>query len=129
MIYESIRVFRLYCGFTCENIALATGIPLYRYKNIETGKVEPTDEEIEKLAKLYNISGNELKCGIVDDNKFQLRQSIDDNIFENKEMRQIAKMTVTGLSDAEKKLIMLIRSKEMPKLLIEKLIDCIVSEE
>ena len=41
-----------------------TGIPIIRLSQLENGKFNPTDEEIEKLVEYYNLDINEIKEGL-----------------------------------------------------------------
>lgn len=126
MTNENIRICRLYCGFSYEDTAAAVKIPLNRYKNIELGNAEPADDEIEKIARLYNVSADELKNGFREDDKFRLVQEVDENFFESEDLREAVKLAVTFLSAEEKKLIMLIRSSENPEDVLEKFIGEII---
>ena len=112
MVHESIRIFRLYCELTPEMISEATGIPVSRYKKIELGEIEPSEKDVEKLAKLFNIEVDDLLGGITDSAKYLIRQSVDDNIFVSEEMKNDIKLLVTNLSPKEKRLILLIRGSD-----------------
>ena len=128
MVYESIRLFRLYCELTPEMIASVTGIPVSRYKKIETGKVEPDEKEIAALARIFNIDEKDLAGGLTNSSKYIIRQNFDDNIFVSDEIKEKVKIAITDLTSKEKELILLIRNSdnneanldELMKIILEK---------
>lgn len=122
MTNENIRICRLYCGLSYETAAEAVGIAVDRYKNIETGKAEPTETELEKIAKIYNVYSASLQNDFNEGENFRLKQDVDTNLFASEELREAVRLNVTALSAMEKKLIMLLRSKENSEAEIEKII-------
>lgn len=112
MVHESIRIFRLYCELTPEMISEVTGIPVSRYKKIELGEIEPSENDAEKLAKLFNVEVDDLLSGITNSSKYLVRQDIDDNLFVSEELKNDIKLLITNLSAKEKRLILLIRNSD-----------------
>ena len=128
MLHESIRLFRLYCELTPEMISSITGIPLARYKKIELGKVEPDENEMAKLAKIFNIDIKELEGGLIESAKYVMRQNFDDNMFISEEIKERVKITITDLTQKEKELILLIRNSDNNEANIEELIQIILQK-
>ena len=128
MLHESIRLFRLYCELTPEMISSITGIPLARYKKIELGKVDPDENEMAKLAKIFNIDVKELEGGLIESAKYVMRQNFDDNMFVSEEIKERVKITITDLTQKEKELILLIRNSDDNEANIEELIQIILKK-
>lgn len=59
--HEIFKALRLACSYTKEYVAATTGIPVKRYRNIENGKIQMTDDEFDKLVRLYNTNKETLE--------------------------------------------------------------------
>lgn len=128
MVYESIRLFRLYCELTPEMIASVTGIPVSRYKKIELGKIEPDAKEIAALARIFNVEEKDLMGGLTNSSKYIIRQNFDDNIFVSDEIKEKVKITITDLTSKEKELILLIRNSDNNEANLDELIKIILEK-
>jgi transcriptional regulator with XRE-family HTH domain len=64
---QKIKEFRIEKGFSQEQIAKVIGVSRPTYTAIEAGKQELSAEEIQKIAKFYSISVDELLSGEISD--------------------------------------------------------------
>ncbi len=63
-IADNIRIKRLERGYKQEVLALECNMTQANISHIEKGKVKPTDEGIEKIAKVLGTTPEELKYGV-----------------------------------------------------------------
>lgn len=63
-IANNIKTKRLELGYKQEVLALECNMSQANISHIENGKVKPTDEGIEKIAKVLGTTPEELKYGI-----------------------------------------------------------------
>ena len=64
---QKIKEFRIEKGFSQEQISKVIGVSRPTYTAIEAGKQELSAEEIQKIAKFYSISVDELLSGEISD--------------------------------------------------------------
>ena len=107
---ETFRIFRLYCQFSIEDVASFTKIKKKRLIEIETGRAEPTDAEISKLAAIYNVNPERMKHGLDDYFSTIIRQPIDASFYKTELEKEIMKVSITSLTEAERNIIMLLRT-------------------
>ena len=128
MIMGMVKVLRMYMGAAAEVIADAAGISIARYIDIENGYTEPASAEITKLAAVFGMDEDVLTGKSDIGKELMFRQPLDESVFATEELREMMKLRMTELSDAEKRLILLIRASEDSSVLLEKVMD-IVSED
>ncbi len=63
-IADNIRTKRLEQGYKQEVLALECNMTQANISHIETGKVKPPDEGLEKIAKVLGTTPEELKYGV-----------------------------------------------------------------
>lgn len=64
---EKIKEFRIERGFSQEQVAKVIGVSRPTYNAIEAGKQELSAEEIQKLAKFYSMSVDDILSGMTPD--------------------------------------------------------------
>jgi transcriptional regulator with XRE-family HTH domain len=62
---NKLRLLRLKCNLTQENVAFELGISQKAYSKIENGQVRLTQDKVTTLSKVFNVSTSEL-CNFCD---------------------------------------------------------------
>lgn len=126
---EMYRLYRLYCQFSVEDVARVTKIRKNRLTEIETGKAEPTEVELEKLAALYNISLDRMKLGFNDNFTTIIKQPADYSFYNSDSERDFVIMSITSLTEDEKNLIMMYRTSDNKDKKYKQIIDLFIEDE
>lgn len=126
---EMYRLYRLYCQFSVEDVARVTKIRKNRLTEIETGKAEPTEVELEKLAALYNISLDRMKLGFNDNFTTIIKQPADASFYNSDSERDFVIMSITSLTEDEKNLIMMYRTSDNKDKKYKQIIDLFIEDE
>ena len=58
---ESLKFFRYLRGKSQFQLSLETSIPSYRLSRLENGKVEPSTDELSRLAQALGVSPEQLQ--------------------------------------------------------------------
>ena len=84
---KQLKTIRKQSGLTLETVSKKTGINYTILSRIEKDERKPTDEQIEKLSKLYGVSKNLVRTEIIS-NKIvellKLEENTDEILFEVK---------------------------------------------
>lgn len=126
---EMYRLYRLYCQFSIEDVARVTKIKKNRLTEIETGKAEPTEVELEKLAALYNISPDRMKLGFNDNFTTIIKQPADASFYNSDSERDFVIMSITSLTEDEKNLIMMYRTSDNKDKKYKQIIGLFIEDE
>ena len=126
---EMYRLYRRYCQFSVEDVARVTKIRKNRLIEIETGKAEPTEVELEKLAALYNISPDRMKQGFNDNFTTIIKQPADYSFYNSDSERDFVIMSITSLTEDEKNLIMMLRTSDNKDKKYKQIIDLFIEDE
>ncbi len=126
---ETFRIFRLYCQFSIEDVASFTKIKKKRLIEIETGKAEPTDDEINRLAAIYNVKPERMKRSLSDNFSTIIKQSIDGTFYETEFEREMMKDSITSLTETERNIIMLLRTSGNKSEMYNRIVDMFLEDE
>lgn len=103
IVSERLRTARTVCGFTQQQIADILGIDRSAYSYYETGRTEPSTENLKRLAALLKtdvawLLGEDSMPGFLSDNEsiFSIQRSVNEQ-------------RISELSDEEKEIIGLFR--------------------
>ena len=124
MLSQKLKRLRENCGYTQKQVADALSIERSTYTYYEIGKTTPDINTIIKLAKIFNVSYNDMLENEEQKNSVSLFDSFDDfyGVYTPETTRHIYE-----LSKKEKALISLFRSapsevqKDIVKILKEKI--------
>lgn len=109
---DRLKFQRLRIGYSQQNIADLLGINRSTYTYYESGKTKPDIETLRILARLYDITIDELICG---DNQIP-------TTFSQRPKKRVTETIeeITGLTNEERSVIAVLRVKEkgyIPRLL------------
>lgn len=126
---ETYRIFRLYCQFSIEEVAAVTKIRKKRLLEIETGAAEPTDAEVEKLASLYNVTPQRMRGSLSDTFSTIIREPNDYSFYKSEAERELMKETIISLSDAERNIIMMLRTADNKNEMFRRIAEILSEDE
>lgn len=109
MIGINCFICRKFMELPQESVAKTVGISVEKYRLIEKGELEPEPEVAERLAKVFNVTVNDLNYGIFGDKRFGFFQKPLSSFFESPEEMQRIERYITELTDDEKSLIIMYR--------------------
>ena len=118
LLCNRIQQFREYNKLDKKQIAEILKIDIDLYNDYEKGKISPSIDIIEKLAKCYKVTVDEF-YGYTP--RLTLHAEKDDNFFDEDVNETILKMS--DLSWDEAKLILLYRNSENKEDIIKKIMD------
>lgn len=126
---ETYRIFRLYCQFSIDDVAKATKIRKKRLIEIETGKAEPTEVEITKLAALYNVSPERMNRSLSDNFATIIKQPVDYSFYNSDFEREVMIQSITSLTEEEKNIIMMLRTSDNKDEKYKRIVDMFLEDE
>ncbi|MBR5233434.1 MAG: helix-turn-helix transcriptional regulator [Clostridia bacterium] len=126
---ETYRIFRLYCQFSIEEVAAVTKIRKKRLLEIETGAAEPTDAEVEKLSSLYNVTPQRMRGSLSDTFSTIIREPNDYSFYKSEAERELMKETIISLSDAERNIIMMLRTADNKNEMFRRIAEILSEDE
>jgi transcriptional regulator with XRE-family HTH domain len=126
---ETYRIFRLYCKLSIEDVASFTKIKKNRLIEIEAGKAEPTDDEVNRLAALYNVMPERMKRSLRDNFSTIIKQPIDATFYETEIEREMIKDSIISLTEYERNIVLLLRTSGNRSEMYNRIVDMFLEDD
>lgn len=120
---ECYAYFRRFCSLSETEVSEITGISRRRILLIEHGEVVPTDEECNKLARLYNVTPEIINGSLSEVFGTIVREPIDASFYNNYIERDVIAEKITSLSISERTVIMKMRQVENKDEIYKKILE------
>ncbi len=125
---DNLRICRMYCDLSAEEVAKLASIPFERYLRFENGEDVPTEDEMIRLSAVYNIEKTEIEDGIEKTDKFNIHQELESYLFPTPEVTNFSKVQITDLAPVEKRIILTLRQCKNQASVMEKIFNIILED-